>query len=742
MVLSALFFILILYIVYIGYFITPRQVPPNKVTTTKEENKSQIVKPTSTKQTTEPAQSGSSTPSLATLDREEQIRKLIIKSNYSYRDTRWAAEKELAKFNDKEVLLVALKLIQDSEASSREAAVHILGELNAREAIPEIAQLLQDEDNNVRREVITVLSNLYAIKTIPELIKVLQDTDKEVRKLSAQALGHLGAREAIPELIKLLNDEEDEVTESALVALIALRAKQAIPELIRLIKEGTWKKVVRASDGLVHLDAEEAIPELIQLLETSDESTSRLYIVETLRQLKATATAPELRRLLPGMDWETRAAIARTLTEFADKESIPDLIGLLQDPQREVRQAAADALKDMQVKEAIPELIKLLNDENEYVIRSACEALAKLRAREAVPELVKLLSHSNKFIRNYSAQALTELDAKEILPELTKLSSNTTDVYERLWMITNRIKLGDQGATPELIMLLQDEKVGFSAVRLMGDLGIREAIPSLMTLFKQQSGFHSSIAEVLIKLNAKESVPEFINLLLAATPDDWQRRISIDHALCKLISPETFPEIIKLLKHPDKSVRYSAVHITSACNIDIKDKIPALASALDNNDDIFRRVVAEQLGQYNSPGITSIMLKLLNDPCWEIRVLASETLAGLGIKEAIPSLINMLNSAELNEQLSAASSLGKFGAQEAIPQLIKLLNTARSPLRGVILVALMELGAKDLTLSIVSKDDIIEEIEYMVSRCNDRDKGSEFKSRARAALKKLGVSDK
>ncbi|MFH0887908.1 MAG: HEAT repeat domain-containing protein [Planctomycetota bacterium] len=222
-------------------------------------------------------------------------------------------------------------------------------------------------------------------------------------------------------------------------------------------------------------------------------------------------------------------------------------------------------------------------------------------------------------------------------------------------------------AIPELINLLDDEDKCYMAMVTLGGLGAKEAIPKIINLLDdEREGLTAT--RVLGELGAKEAIPKLMNLL---NHKYEEMRVAAVQTLSKLGAKEAIPELTNLLNDESGQVR-----LTAAC-------------ALDN---LGVRDVA-------IPEIT----KLLNDESISVLLSAACALGDLGAKDvAITELIKLLKTGKLAPPVasvfraSAARSLGRFDARESIPELIKLLDDEAWEVRQAAGDALGELDDKEI----------------------------------------------
>jgi len=185
--------------------------------------------------------------------------------------------------------------------------------------------------------------------------------------------------------------------------------------------------------------------------------------------------------------------------------------------------------------------------------------------------------------------------------------------------------------------------------------------------------------------------------------------------------PETFKEIIDLLKSPDEQARSRGierialegddVHLSLLLDamkdesLRLRNKAKALLlqkeprlilhhleAGLRDQDDANRRNAAMEV--YVNLGETSVpvLSRLAADPDHEVRNFACVLLGVIASSTAVPALIEALKDADLSVSHAAAESLGKIGDPRAVEPLIESLGSSDFWRAFPVITALGELG--------------------------------------------------
>jgi HEAT repeat protein len=383
----------------------------------------------------------------------------------------------------------------------RQATVRALGQLGVREAVPDLRAFLQEDDLDVRRETVQAIVHVFGSlghEGIPDLRRLLHDSNDDIRRAAVVALGRLGAQEAIPDLCTILEDDNKDVA---------------------------W----RAAHALGQLGAQEASPELRVSLKDDNRDVRRMAAY-ALSQIGAQAALSDLRILLRDSDWLVRCSAAQALGHLGAHKVIPELRALLEDDNSDVRRAAAHALGRLGAREAIPDMRALLYGNHGWLTKKAvAQALGEIGAIEAIPDLRALLD-----TREYE------------LPQMVAM------------VLVRNFSPLQLGGNRDLRALIQDRDraVQKAAIRVLGERGVREAIPDLCALLRGNDKDVWGVAALSLgELGAHEAIPDLRALLHDSY---WTAREEAAHALGQLSAREAIPDLRVLLDESDIGCRQAA----------------------------------------------------------------------------------------------------------------------------------------------------------------------------------------
>lgn len=171
--------------------------------------------------------------------------------------------------------------------------------------------------------------------------------------------------------------------------------------------------------------------------------------------------------------------------------------------------------------EIVPHLRRLLRHDRDWRVRaSAGRAVGRLSARAAVPELVAALRDSQVEVRVVAAAALWRLPDAAAVPSLIELTHDT-DPSARQWAVLALGVARDPRSVPALIALLTDSvaDIRMDAIRSLGRVGHASALTSLKAV---ADNAERPLDERLEALNSIASLsgPDKVNALVSMLEDD------------------------------------------------------------------------------------------------------------------------------------------------------------------------------------------------------------------------------
>ncbi len=301
-------------------------------------------------------------------------------------------------------------------------------------------------------------------------------------------------------------------------------------------------------------------------------------------------------------------------------------------------------------------ILWLLEDKDVGTCRQAAHVLLTLGWKEATPEFVALLRSGDYDKRAIPRWGLKGMDLRPVMNDILCLLES------------------------------EDEEIRSSAVRAVGDLGIRAAEPRLIEILKHDSrdeDLRWAVALALGKLALPDTVRSVIPLLgSAGTNTRW----GAVKTLGELGDPGTIPAITALLDDREESVRIAAAEaLGKVGNGESARKLLAILRQEDR-DEPERLAILKALVELRDMGAASGLESLLRSQSSWVRRDSISSLGRLGATKATGKLAAFLGRKadydRLDEQLPAILALGRMGAKDTIPLLESLMAASEE---GVVL---------------------------------------------------------
>ena len=193
----------------------------------------------------------------------------------------------------------------------------------------------------------------------------------------------------------------------------------------------------------------------------------------------------------------------------------------------------------------------------------------QLQSHGEIDALIEALRHREASVRKGAAAALRALGAWQAVPALEAALAVESDwqahaaisaalqYLDRDIHIETMLKNKDVRGLSKMLSSPKPEDI-LQACTMLGALGDRQAVESLVTVFRNPllpNNVRLAAAEALLKL---ESAPAVVTLLGALRRDDWQVRRNAAAVLGQLQATWAAEPLIKLLNDPNQSVRRTA----------------------------------------------------------------------------------------------------------------------------------------------------------------------------------------
>ena len=335
-------------------------------------------------------------------------------------------------------------------------------------------------------------------------------------------------------------------------------------------------------------------------------------------------------------------ASAATALGFASEtnpttELIEDLLSMIDDPNDRVCAAAINSLGRLSVEGAREQIIPFLDDPNSYVVSAAISALGRLGPPEIGDRLVAYLENTNRYIEMAAVKAIGNL--------------------------------GYQPACKDLLA---------GMIRVHQSQAYRKDMPKL-----------NSYIEAVIKLNIREAIP----VLIEIARQDIGSRSKAVQALVIMDAGEAASILAKMLSDPGEKLRTSLIKLMVASNY--VEALPIIRPLLEDRNHNVRRVALYAVTQMEDfASVNQVRWMCNNEPNPFLRASAVNSLFSLIGDQAIPDLIHLADDTNTKVREAVIHNLVKVEnlTQEAFAKLITLTQDPVSSVQEAAQQAIMSIS--------------------------------------------------
>ncbi|MFL6254504.1 MAG: sister chromatid cohesion protein PDS5 [Pyrinomonadaceae bacterium] len=474
--------------------------------------------------------------------------------------------------------------------------------------------------------------------------------------------------------------------------------------------------IVTVEDVTERLDRER---DLAEHLAHEDEAT-RLRAAQTLAGDESLDGAPPLLGALKDESWRVR----RAAVEGVARRAAPDAIAALLNSVRENHHNLSLLNSALQVLalsdvDTLSPLVEFLKGPDIDLRMQAALALGEQRDSRATPALLSALEDADANVRYHVIEALGKLRAIEAADALAAIAE-TRDFFLSFPALDALTQIGDARVAPRLVPLLEDEFLREPAAGALSKLGDEAMVAPLAALLNTPHAPTLVIAESLAVLHDRfeklYGEGEHIADLSRRAIDATGARNLLD-ALDEQAAENLRPLALVLGWLEGAAVEHALTHLLGRADA--------------------RNEIVEALVRHGS-GVTDSLIEQLESEDLEIRRSAVVALGRIGDARATPALVRVLEE-DSELIIPAAGALAKIGDRRAFDALLGLIGDADAAVRQAVVGALNSLGAPEMPARIipllVDEDPNVREsavriagyfgyaecADLLLERCLDRD---------------------
>ena len=411
-----------------------------------------------------------------------------------------------------------------------------------------------------------------------------------------------------------------------------------------------------------------------------------------------------------------REPVLEALGKIGNADTLGPLITSLADPLRIVREVSITALaaiyrkndptarqkiidtvRDGMSDRAADFLEEILVTSSGELQKAAIVLLGWTGRESSIRRLIELLREEE--LEEPMAESLRHIGAERAGFLLPYLASDNALVRRTVARVLGDIGISD--ALQPLIGLLSDENghVRSTAATALGRLGSPKAVGPLLALLEDE---YENVQETAIQALAAIGDESLLDGLLKdfSTRPAFLRR-NIAFLLGRFSTEKAFDALVFALKDEEPAVRKAVVDSLSQAP-EAKALRPLLLAITDDDPEI-RMVAAEALGRTNAAEACDALIPLLEDQDLWVRASAARGLGRIGGDHAIAALVAHLGGASDIFLLALVEVLGKLKAAQALSPLLTLTYHADTEVRKTVLTALSGFSGEAVQRAMVSR---------------------------------------
>ena len=411
-----------------------------------------------------------------------------------------------------------------------------------------------------------------------------------------------------------------------------------------------------------------------------------------------------------------------------DERAIYPLILALRDENPGVQDAAIRSLIAIGGEVAAYMIIPLLRDDS--YLRNTAQLILRDLGPVAVPMLYPLLKDKDDDIRTFALDLMGDIrddvDIDNVLPLTKDPNPNVRASAIRCIGL-----LGRSDAASYVEKALEDEEwVAFTALDTLGQIKADESVDAIVALLDNDSpAIRIAALETLGSIGSPVASGALLNHILSAS-DEEEKSLAVK-SLVKIGITPSMSEVSDLLLNMMREASWDDKLIAIQGLVDLKEHraIPmiidvtgALDESVPDDDEKLMRIKQIMEGFGNSDAYAEVLQD--NDIKFKGKVIAAELAGKSRSKNAVPALIEQLDTDIRDLRRAAAHSLGLIGTDEARLALIGLVSDPESNVRKMAITCLGFVPHPDSFDPLLKRlyeepfNDVIEEIVKSLLKVN------------------------
>lgn len=601
---------------------------------------------------------------------EEAVPLLIEHAESNNAGVQEAVDQALRKIRGPNTVRRLLPLLFSENSTVRNLSMDILREIG-NDDLEALTDLLNNDDADLRIFTADILGSSKSAFVVPALCEsLLRDKEVNVRYQAAVSLGELAFPQAAECLNRAMQDEEW-VQFAVIEALAKIRAESSVDALVKALDSASDLVASMIVDALGEIGNFKAVPLLFKRLDTSPKPLCNKIVKAIIHLLGGSSLnlldAKERERfknyLLAAMkdeDHEIVDAAIKGLAALGGAEATKEIlaVGVSLDPTRD--HDRMDFVVEMLIKAGINDALLNGLRKGDYLKTLLClTAINSKPERKAIETVMEVFDNKERDLRRVMADVIAAhctIDDMPFILENTGPYADPTVVKSMLHALS---RLGAVDAVPHVLHLLTHKYPDVRDAAL--ETSIALGTPEVQEYFRKQ--IHSDDTEekarATFALGALDAEANEKIITTALTDPDARVRTAAVEAMAKLpATPERIDQVEPLLNDPDSRVRQTVVE--KAATFREPRCINLLYRALDDADDWVKLRAVESLAQAETPDLALRLMERFEGVGRMVQMKIIETLGQIGGTQAFQTLMNLMESDDLEIQEAASDAAGRI----------------------------------------------------------------------------------
>ena len=223
-------------------------------------------------------------------------------------------------------------------------AANALGQIGDPRAVDGLLKLIGDSDASTRQAAVSALNSLALPSMSERIIPLLHDSDSNVRESAVKIAGYFGYRKASDALIDLSRDPDERVRTAVIEHLPFIEDERVLEVLVDTLKAETPGVRAAAARALGNMDAPQADRHLIEAL-SDDDAWVRYFSARALGRRRSADSVAALEKVIEKEQFNhVRIAALDSLGQIGGGRVAGIVAELVHDDDPDVAHAAQVAL--------------------------------------------------------------------------------------------------------------------------------------------------------------------------------------------------------------------------------------------------------------------------------------------------------------------------------------------------------------------------------------------------------------